>query len=222
VPDFSVVILSKRPENCIRCVESIFEHEPNLPRERIIVVNDGAKDGAEERLPGITWLEGVKPFGFPRNANIGLRAVPHDVILCNDDAELQTDNGFTELAREATEREDVGLLSAGIAGFVCNRNQASVAAARFRREHCMVAFICVYIPRRTIDKVGLLDERFNTGYGCDDSDYSKRTLLSGLKIGIWDGCVVKHDPKLSTYRARPDWDDIYTRNRQLYFDKWRR
>ncbi len=77
-----------------------------------------------------------------------------------------------------------------------------------RNEERMVCFVCVLIPRRTINAVGLLDEEFggvddqgNEIYGfCDDS-YCYRVRQAGLKIGIYDGCFVDHASLPSSFRS---------------------
>ena len=48
-----------------------------------------------------------------------------------------------------------------------------------RDEPRTVAFVCVLIPRRTIERIGLLDERF-CFYGFDDNDYCRRARIAGL------------------------------------------
>jgi hypothetical protein len=54
-----------------------------------------------------------------------------------------------------------------------------------------LCFVCVYIKRSTIDRVGLLDERF-TGYGSDDVDYCRRTIESGLRLAVTPAVQISH------------------------------
>ena len=82
---FSVVIPSARAQNLIPCVRAILDREPDLPPDRIIVVDDGARADAEAHLPPVRWVTGIKPFVFARNANLGIRTAATDVILLNDD-----------------------------------------------------------------------------------------------------------------------------------------
>ncbi len=173
---FHVVILSNVADNLRGCIDSILENEPTLPRERIVVVDDGARPDCEMEYRGITWLSGEKPFVFARNANIGIKHCPNDVILMNDDARLETKYGFSSMAFATKSREEIGITSAAIKGFIGNPNQAPWSlSAGMRKEQKNVAFVCVYIPRDTINRVGLLDERF-TGYGCLNAE--GRVILS--------------------------------------------
>jgi GT2 family glycosyltransferase len=212
---FSVVILSARAENLVPCVKAVLAAEPDLPPERIVVVDDGARKAAEPRLPGVRWVPGVKPFVFARNANLGIRAAGTDVILLNDDARLIVPRGFTLLAEQLQRCPDIGICSAAVRGVVGNLRQRPAGQRGIRIEPQQLAFVCVYIPRRVYECIGLLDERF-AGYGFDDNDYCARTRAQGWKLGICDSCIVDHQSLRSTYRTRADIHKLFMHNRRLY------
>jgi GT2 family glycosyltransferase len=221
-PGFKVVILSGRASNLVPCVQSVLANEPDLSPDRIIVVDDGARAEAESQLPPVTWVEGVKPFVFARNANLGIREAASDVILLNDDAKLTTVRGFTLLSQEVRTRHSLGVCSAGIRGEVGNPRQQARSASEFRLEQRALAFVCVYIPRDRFEGIGPLDERF-VGYGFEDNDYCARALAANLQLGIWDGCVVDHSGELpSTFRTRPNCLSLFRQNQRLFIEKWRR
>jgi GT2 family glycosyltransferase len=166
-------------------------------------------------------VAGEKPFIFARNANIGIRAAgDDDVILLNDDALLKTPCGFSELRSLAHLNPEYGIIASS-----CNNvgNQNQLPKARgLREDPRMVCFVCVYIPRRTIDTVGLLDQRF-AGYGVEDDDYCLRVRQAGLKIGIWDGCFVDHQSLSSEYRGQGSGDFRANLKRFIEkhgFDNW--
>jgi GT2 family glycosyltransferase len=212
---FSVLIPSKNADNVDRCVGSIRDQGETC---RVIVIDDGL----ERKREDCDYIEGVKPFIYARAINQGIKAAgSDDVILLNDDTELLKVEGFTKLAREFGEHEGLGLLSAGIQGTVCNPIQVPRADPCFRQEQAMLAFVAVYISRAAIEKVGLLDERYD-GYGCDDNDFCRRALMAGIRLGVWDGCVVDHsDPTRSSFRNGPNWERIYRHNLHLYQEKWK-
>jgi len=224
---FSIVILTKNAENLAECLKAVFEHEPDLPHGKIVVVDDGVdwaavEDRFEDRRIhcGFNIVQGKKPFNYARNANLGIKSCDDDVVLLNDDAVLKTPNGFGELAKVAAQKKHFGIISCGIDGIVCNENQKPLPKPKFRIEHGMVAFMAVYIKRTAIAKIGLLDERFE-GYGCEDSDYCRRAHNSDLRVGVWDGCVVEHgDESKSSFRVLPDWRKIYNENLEVYWKKW--
>jgi GT2 family glycosyltransferase len=214
-----IVIPSARASNLIPCVQSILMCDPTIPASTVIAVDDGARAESEAALPPITWVSGVRPFIFARNVNLGIVAAERsDVIVLNDDARLVTGGGFTQWVQQMRGHRGVGLCSAGICGHVCNPSQVPADPPSFRDEPRSLAFVCVYLPRATIDRVGLLDERY-IGYGFEDFDYCRRVNAFGLRLAIWDGCVVDHAAE-STYRTRPDFLWLFELNRRIYYDKW--
>jgi GT2 family glycosyltransferase len=219
--NFSVVIPSANPANLISCVRSLLAAEPDLSPQEIIVIDDGAREGAESSLPAVQWITGITPFIFSRNSNLGITMAGRDVVLMNDDANLITRRGFSLLAAEALRRAEIGICSVGVRGAVGNPRQIATATPNFRYEARTIAFVCVFIPWSTYIRVGPLDERF-TGYGFEDNDYCTRVTEAGLKIGIWDGCVVEHAEHPSVFRTRPNITTLFEENRQLYRSKWGR
>lgn len=219
---FHIVILSARAVNLRRCLNSIIENEPALPRHRIVVVDDGAGAECAGEYPGVTFIPGIKPFVFSRNANLGIQRAGSDVILLNDDARLMTKFGFSSQSFATRARRDVGVCSSAITGFVGNpRQKPGVVAAGMRQEQGTLAFISVYIPKEAISKVGLLDERF-VGYGYEDNDYCLRVKKANFKLAIYDGCIVEHGhgSDTSTYRSKADVSALMEQNRLLYKAKW--
>lgn len=207
----AVVILSKNIDNLRVSLSAVQDHEPGM---RIIVVDDGLL----ERPGGALYARGAKPFVFARNANIGIDAAcDADVILLNDDAVLTTPGGFTAMQKAWEANQEYGVLASSC-NTVGNINQHRQADDGIRDEPRQLCFVCVLLPRPTIDRIGLLDERF-VGYGMDDDDYSRRVTMAGLKLGVYDGCFVDHGSLVSTYRGKVGGGD-YRPNLKLFIDKW--
>lgn len=163
-------------------------------------------------------IAGAKPFVYARNVNLGIVAAgTDDVVLLNDDAILQTPGGFSLLQRAAQEHPEYGVI-ASTCNNVGNRNQWPQGVG-LREDPRIVCFVAVLIPRRTIDLVGMLDERF-VGYGFEDDDYCYRVRQAGLKIGIHDGCFVDHGSLRSTFRCNPSAPADLTLGRQIFIEKW--
>ena len=216
---FKVVILSANPDNAKRCVYSILSKEPHIEPAQIVIVDDGAKHEAEKYLRGITWIQGAKPFVFSRNANIGLAAAHCDAFLMNDDAVLESHYGFTNALACANEISNLGLLSPGVIGPVCNRNQEWTTKNELRQENRMLAFICILVKATVYAKIGPLDERF-VGYGMEDNDYCERARRIGLSMWVWDGCKVRHEPERGTYSKRAEIKALFEQNKVLFKQKW--
>jgi hypothetical protein len=218
----SVIIPTKTTSNFLPCAEAVRRHEPSA---RIIFVDDGMDLSWLPRkdLMPYMGLSGKKPFIFSRNCNKGIEfAGDDDVVLLNDDAILESPSGFSAMQEVAGRREDFGVISAvtNIAGNPAQlRSHATVPGGYYPAADKTVAFVCVFIPRRTIAAVGLLDERFSA-YGYDDDDYCKRVRDVGLKVMIFDGCFVDHGSLRSTFRGDPSAPANLAAGAAIYRDKW--
>ena len=236
----SIVIPSKSAGNLRECLAAIRARDPLL---HITVVDDGVVWGHEDATlyrQLMRVVPGVHPFIYARNCNIGIQATyPDDVLLLNDDALLETPEGFTTMWKLAKEHPEIGVMGAAID--YCGTPEQLLDRSNLRRMrqgkstglrelHLMVVFACVIITRRIIDQIGLLDERFGVnaggpgkrGYGCDDDDYCWRVRQAGLKLAVYDGCLVNHTKLKSTFRSDPEhpWDVLA--HEALFEEKWGR
>ena len=154
---FSVIIPSKNFSNLRACVSAIHVRESQAP---LIIVDDGLQESGYDPnstdydagacLDGSILILGERPFVFARNINLGIReAGSDDVVILGDDGLLQTPGGFSLLARETEAHPEFGIISA-TANNVGNQNQWPQGIG-LREDPRMVCFVCVYIPRRTID-----------------------------------------------------------------------
>jgi hypothetical protein len=82
------------------------------------------------------------------------------------------------------------------------------------------AFVCVLIPRRTIETIGLLDERYCIDYGVEDRDYCEAVNRAGLKCGVYDHCYVDHASLTSSFRGNPRAPRSFAQNWNLFCQKW--
>lgn len=221
MPPLSVIIPSKNVSNLSVCLGAVAKHEPDL---RIIVVDDGLKGRPE----GPVYIQGIKPFIFSRNINLGIEAAGRDdVILLNDDAILETRGGFREMRQQWKANQQYGIIGSSI-DYCGTPDQHRHRGRGLRELPWMVVFACVFIPRRTIDVVGLLDECFGVnaggpgvrGYGCDDDDYSWRVRKAGLKLGVSDSCFVNHTSLPSTFRGDREHPASPRLHEKLFQRKW--
>jgi GT2 family glycosyltransferase len=219
---YSVIIPSRNIANLSACVRQIRAMGETC---RVIVVWDGDNrsindwfDDDTNESGRVDVVDGISPFIFARNVNIGIRAAgTDDVVLANDDALLRTPRGFELLQRTLRAHLDYGAVCPSFThGSVGTLNLINRGRIGIATEAVMLVFACVYIPWSTIDRVGLLDERFGVnaggpgarGYGLEDDDYSLRIRQSGLKLGVYDGVLVDHLPEStglkSTFRHDPE------------------
>lgn len=226
---YSIIIPSRNATNLERCIAAIRDAGD---LSRIIVVWDttptpgvSGPEVASYHALGAYSVFGVAPFCFGRNINIGIQsAESDDVILLNDDALLKDSkwpvrselgfNGFRAMSLAFYYRDhNFGLVSATIQGpaHPVHMERESpdplpdvLAIDRIRMR--MVPFVCVFIPRSTIDRVGMLDERFfgtadgQEVYGGEDDEYCYRVREAGFDLGVYGGCLVNHGTLPSTFR----------------------
>lgn len=211
----AVVIPTKNDSNLAACLAAVRQHEPAA---LIVVVDDGLK----ERPKAAVILPGVKPFIYARNCNIGIQAALKDatcagVVLLNDDALLESPGGFTLLAQNCASDSSIGMIG-------CTTN---VTGQRLQwrqsvglRDVPEIAFVGVYIPRRTLETVGLLDERYCLDYGCEDKDYCMAVRKAGLRVCVHDGCFLDHGSLVSSFRGDPRAPKSFSQNLELFRQKW--
>lgn len=216
----SVIIPTRNADNLRVCAGS-------LQREnaRIIVVDDDEQGGVKRICEARKWhrIKGIKPFCFSRNVNLGIAEAGHDdIVILGDDGILKTRGGFDLLSAAATEHPEFGVVAA-VTNNVGNLNQRPKGIG-LREDPKMVCFICVFIPRRVVDAVGPLDERFagmRNGqpiYGWEDNDYCRRLREAGYKIGVHDGCFIDHASLKSTFRTMPNVG--INAGAEVYREKW--
>ena len=212
--NLSVIIPSKNIGNLNACIAALRRCGES---GRVIVVDDGINRKAAT-FKGVTVISGKKPFIFSRNCNLGIVAAgSDDILLLNDDALLMSPKGFTLLQQTAEEHPEFGCIGSttNITGQILQKPQG-----KGLREVHHIAFMCVLIPRRTINQIGMLDERYCLDYGVEDRDYCEMINRAGLKVAVHDGCFVDHGKLISSYRGRPMAPGFSKKNRALFLEKF--
>jgi len=139
-------------------------------------------------------------WGFAKAVNYALKKVgKNDVVLLNDDTVVTT--GWLEDFKKAAEKYDL----------IC-------VHGNLRPEH--MPFWGVYIKNEVVNKVGLLDERFEMGEW-EDVDYCIRAIDAGFKLGETENVLVVH-PSPSTTLHKLNFEQRKKRqeNKQKFLEKW--
>lgn len=216
---FAIIIPSNHRGTATDCVLALLSNEPGLDPKAIVVVKDGIEDVAE-----VTNMQGFLPFVFSRNVNIGINYAlgfaDLGVFILNHDAMLETRFGFTKLVGQSVMHPEYGILSAAINGANCNPIAMEPRGTdEIVETDDTTNFSAVFITRKCLDTVGLLDERF-TQYAFDDDDYCWRARAAKFKVGVYHGCVFEHGSQPSSFRSRPDIHQMFKHNERLFYEKW--
>lgn len=215
VREYSVIIPSKHLSNLVQCVQALRVKNHNAISRLIIIDDSDSEDIKNYCLENeLKRIKGIKPFCYARNCNLGIQSTIDDIILLNDDAILETYLGLDMLALFAQNYAyaKLGLvvpLITGITGSPEQRNYdwRYVSATKMQiAKAAMLSFICVYIPRKVIDLIGLLNEEFEGAkvYGGEDDAYCFRVRQAGFDLGVFQGCVFEHESVPSTFRTNED------------------
>jgi hypothetical protein len=191
--DFGVVIPNHYPDVIFPLVQSLKRLEPDA---RVIVIADGHTNSY-----GFEMIPYEGPFVFSKAVNMGIKALDSaDVILLNDDCVLLEEFSLSKLAYLGEIHQDIGILSPLIRGCVGNPLQRSHELKTYWKPFKVIqhqggempiCFPCVWISRRLINTIGLLDESF-TGYGFDDNNYCNRTRAAGFHTSVTSWVTVQH------------------------------
>lgn len=139
-------------------------------------------------------------IGFAKAINKGLERTKEDVILLNDDTIVL--EGWVDDFIKVSNKYDI----------IGQKNQ-------MRPEH--FPFWGVYIKRKVIDKIGLLDKRFEIGEW-EDVDYCVRAIDAGFKLGETEHNLIIHPYPSTTLRRLPEEKrEKIKLNKQIFLDKWK-
>ena len=186
----------------------------------LIVVDQGSTDGAVEFLTGMVRrhphnarvvLYG-KNYGPAKAGNDGIR-ISRGKYICILNSDAWVEPGCLRKMMQTLEADE----TIGMTGPMCNNISSSQGSAKpcNRANFEMPAgyvmpFVCVMIPRRVIEKIGLLAERFHMG-GSEDIDYCNRIRAAGYRIVVTGNAFCWHALS-QAYRAnnvdvgRANWE----------------
>jgi len=169
----------------------------------IIIVDNSNKDSSTRKF--VVTLQNKENYkvilndenvGFARGVNQGIKIAKGDYIcLLNDDTEVSEDwltkmlKHFEKKDRKNRSRKvgAVAPMSDIVAGWQQRSNYKD-----FDDEHDVPFLIglCLLIPKKVLNKVGLLDEQFFVGE--EDLDWSMRAVDKGYKLIVAQDVFIRH------------------------------
>ena len=220
-------------------VESLFNNT-KYPNWRLIFVDAGSTDGTREYITelekqynnGVYFYEDDllspqlkinhifedKKEGTTKAYNKGIHSTQED----EDVFLTQNDVVFPEFRKQDGSKADtcwltefVKMSKEPLCGLITTRNLIGTSGPTYYDECPIVGTFCMYIPRHTVNMIGILDEGFTPGQG-DDIDYTYRVVRIGLLVMLAPFNMSHHRETFHEY----DQEDIKTRNARYFRDKW--
>jgi len=217
------------------CVDSIAGHT-DYPYRLIVIDNGSDKDTAGYLLalskkygPRMRLIRNEKNLGFVRAANQGMRisSAPYLCLMNNDT--IATDGWLEEMVSVMESGPKIGIVnpSSNTFGQAPSRDESIDAyAARSRgssgrtQELYACRGFCALIRRNVIERVGLFDEAFKTGY-FEETDLSCRARAAGFEIVRAKGSYVYHEEGLS-FKGLKERETLFAGNEKIFFERWGR
>lgn len=229
-----IIVVWNQAKITRRCLESIV----NMTEAdyHLILIDNASNDETSKYLEDFTDTGGDKVvllknktnLGFLKAANQGLmKSTAKYVCLLNNDT-VVTKGWLRELMSIAESNPQLGILnpSSTTLGQKVPLKDIGKYAGKVKRyqseyiEMAQASGFCMFIKREVIDRIGLLDERYGTGY-FEDTDYSRRAKEAGFKIARVKAAYVYHQENASFIKFKGR-DETFRANREIFEERWGR
>ncbi len=208
----SIIIPIHNDWLCVKdCIEAIIE---NTNSYEIIFLIDNSIQFQEELRKYGRVIYNAGSFNFARYINTGIKVARGQYIcILNDD----TVPGKEWLNKMIITNKHMGpgLVSARCQKQGCHNPDAQGEGEEQYTDYTINMF-ATFIPRRVINVIGYLDERFIT-YGGEDDDYTLRAKRCGFKSAISDGYV--YHKKSQAFKSDRIKKEL-PKTREIFFNKW--
>lgn len=236
VPSVSVVIpVYNNLSYTETCWNSVRKNS-KIPFELLIV--DNGSDEPVQYFAGqnnYRCIRNEKNLGFAGAVNQGIRNTNGEyVAILNNDC-IVTPGWLERMIAHIEEDDTIGIV-APLTNYAATEQQIDAkyknedALYRFsedlyrkhkgeRREMKKVVGMCMVIPRRVIEEVGLFDTRFGIG-NFEDDDYCLRVRLAGYKVVCARDVFLHHEGGVTFKSMNVDYKVQIKKNAEIFSAKW--
>lgn len=197
-PKLAIIICSYNQEKLLeKCLGSL-KKKTSYKNYKVYFIDD-SRNGeiAKEIKKNFQWVDisvNKKNIGFAGSNNIGIKKAikeynPDYFLLLNDDCEVIDKNWINKMIRVGESDKKIGILGCKIIypdgslqwffkdnkiNFLKEKKNINETKETFGTYEVKdVIGACFLIKRKVIDKIGLLDEKFNPAYG-EETDFCFR------------------------------------------------
>lgn len=203
----------------LRCIYSVLCAKTNIAFQLILIDDSSPEadlvaslENLKRDFDDILLIKNKTNLGFVKSTNLGMKVHPErDVVWLNSDTEV-FDYWLDRLVNLAAADKSIGTITpltnnSTISSYPsCNLEYSSNYDVKDSVLDAMAASLnhdtylsaptgvgcCMYIRRKALNEVGLLDEeRFGKGYG-EENDLCQRILKAGWKNAIYPGIFIRH------------------------------
>jgi len=214
-----------------QCLNSIFNSEDC--GYHIIIIDNASDLPASSYLKQIsgsysdkvTLIRNDQNLGFTKAVNQGIKTSLADYVCIINNDIIVFDNWLSEMITIADSSADIGIVNpANNFGRPKPKDKSYQEYARDKvkgRQGTYVETVtpvgfCYLIKREIINKIGLLDERFNPGY-FEDTEYARRAKTAGYKAVFAKGAFVFHFEHAS-FKKR-GFNALFKRSEEKFFSQ---
>lgn len=230
-------------EDTAECVESLLRMEELAAK--IVVVDNGSTDDSvaflRGRFPGLAVIETGANLGYAEGNNVGIRFALEEgadgALLLNNDTVVAPD--FLLRIREGAEARPGAIFGTRSYRYYEKTHFDHFGGIWDKRRLCfdLIAFheeeregswqdfmpldyVCgcaIFIPRRALEKVGLLEARYFLYF--EEADWCFRARKAGFEVLFHPRAILWHKGSASLGEPKPPQAYYFWRNRSLFIER---
>lgn len=216
------------------CINSLIRHTA-FPYRLIIIDNAShseVRDYLESLKSGISdflVIRNEENLGFVKAMNQGLKQSSAEFICLMNNDTVVTEGWLNEMIDIAERNIEIGIVnpSSNTLAQVLPKDETIDSYAknlkRFKGqwgELGQCSGFCMLLKREVIDKVGIFDEAYETGY-FEEADYCRRAQKLGYRFARAKAAYVYHLDGAS-FDKRQDKEELFKKNREIFEGRWGR